>query len=168
MGPAHFISTLLYVFNSQDEILLLQRALQPNRGLWSPCGGKVSTAQGESPHACAVREAREEMGLEITPADLHLTGLVAERGAADAAHWLMFLFEIKPRLEQAPPPHREGIFRFFPRNALDTLAVPPTDSEKIWPLFWAHRGGFFAASCDASSPARGRRWSVEESIISHA
>ena len=49
------ISTLLYCFNRRDEVLLLERRKEPNRGLWSPCGGKLKTAIGESPYACACR-----------------------------------------------------------------------------------------------------------------
>ena len=59
------IATLLYCFNEQGEVLLLERAQEPNLGLWSPCGGKLHTAFGESPYACACREAQEELGLAI-------------------------------------------------------------------------------------------------------
>ena len=70
------IATLLYCFNERDEILLLERAQEPNLGLWSPCGGKLHTDTGESPYACACREAGEELGLTFRPSDLHLTGIV--------------------------------------------------------------------------------------------
>src|SRR5271157_5971839 len=86
------IATLLYVFNERDEILLLERAQEPNRGLWSPCGGKLKMDLGESPYACASREAQEEIRLELAPADLHLAGLVSEHGYQGRTHWLMFLF----------------------------------------------------------------------------
>ena len=66
------VATLLYCFNDRDEILLMERAQQPNLGLWSPCGGKLHTQDGESPHECACREAWEEMGVKITAADLHV------------------------------------------------------------------------------------------------
>ena len=156
------VATLLYCFNERDEVLLLERAQEPNRGRWSPCGGKLHMNEGESPHACACREAQEEMGLRIEPRDLHLTGLVSERGYAGQAHWLMFLFEVKPRLQECPPPHREGLFQFFAREQITTLHVPDTDRETIWPLFWQHRGGFFAAHCDCSSGSN-YDWRVEES-----
>ena len=74
------IATLLYCFNEQEEVLLMERAKEPNRGLWSPCGGKLHTDIGESPYACAGREAEEELGLAIRDTDLHLTGLVSEHG----------------------------------------------------------------------------------------
>src|SRR5450830_1759463 len=37
------IATLLYCFNERYEILLLERAQQPNLVFWSPCGGKLKT-----------------------------------------------------------------------------------------------------------------------------
>jgi 8-oxo-dGTP diphosphatase len=159
--PYH-ITTLLYCFNERDEVLLLHRAHEPNRGLWSPCGGKLDIASGESPYACACREAREELGLTLQPSDLHLTAIVSEHGYAGQAHWLMFLFEVKPKLKAVPPDHREGTFAFFPAGQLARLPLPRTDADQIWPLFWKHRGGFFAAHCRC--PGDGTyEWSIEES-----
>ena len=155
------IATLLYCFNAADEVLLLHRAQEPNRGLWSPPGGKLKTDLGESPHACACREACEEIDLDIAPADLHLTGLVSEHGYEGQAHWLMFLFEVKQRLTATPPPLDEGRFQFFPRATLDSLALPQTDREQIWPHFWRHRGGFFAAHCHCHADGR-NTWTIEQ------
>jgi tRNA(Arg) A34 adenosine deaminase TadA/ADP-ribose pyrophosphatase YjhB (NUDIX family) len=162
MALPHRISTLLYAFDEQGRVLLLERAKEPNRGQWSPFGGKLKIATGESPWTCACREAAEETGLQLTPADLHLTGIVSEHGYQGQAHWLMFLFEVKPRLRSLPPPHREGKFGFFAPAAIATLPVPPTDREMIWPLFWRHRGGFFAAHCRAH-PDGHNIWTLEAS-----
>jgi 8-oxo-dGTP diphosphatase len=155
------IATLLYCFSKQDEVLLLERQQEPNFGFWSPCGGKLDTGSGESPYACACREAAEEMALPLQPKDLHLTGMVSEHGYLGQAHWLMFLFEVKVRLMQAPRPHREGRFQFFAQNELSQLKLPQTDREMIWPLFWQNRGGFFAAHC-RTFPDGHNEWSVEE------
>lgn len=162
MNLPHKISTLLYCFNAAGEVLLQRRAQEPNRGLWSPPGGKLKTEFGESPYACACREAREEMALALSPDQLHLTGLVSEHGYQGNAHWLMFLFEVRPRLVAAPPPHREGEFTFFPRAQLEALELPATDREQIWPLFWRHRGGFFAAHCRCHAGGN-NVWIEEES-----
>src|ERR1051325_744152 len=118
MGLPYKISTLLYCFNGADDVLLLHRRQEPNKGLWSPCGGKLHTDEGESPYACACREAQEELGLILSPRDLHLTGIVSEYGFQGQSHWLMFLFEVKPKLNKLPPEHREGRFEFFPRHAI--------------------------------------------------
>ena len=124
MSLPYKIATLLYCFNECDEILLLERAQEPNRGLWSPCGGKLKMDIGESPYACACREAHEEIGLEIAPSDLHLTGLVSEHGYEGQTHWLMFLFEVKKKLTALPPPHEEGRFQFFRRERLMRFSRP--------------------------------------------
>jgi 8-oxo-dGTP diphosphatase len=161
MALPYRISTLLYCFNERDEVLLLERAQEPNLGLWSPPGGKLHTHDGESPYACACREAHEELGVVLTPSDLHLAGLISEHGYAGQAHWLMFLFEVRPCLTALPPPIREGRFAFVPRAELDALNLPSTDREQIWPLFWKHRGVFFAAHCHCHTDGR-NDWTVEE------
>jgi 8-oxo-dGTP diphosphatase len=158
------VATLLYCFNERDDVLLLERAQEPNRGFWSPCGGKLKMDIGESPYTCAGREAEEELGIKVRTVDLHLTGLVSEHGYQGQTHWLMFLFEMKVRLKTLPPVHAEGRFQFFTREALANLKIPKTDSEQIWPWFWQHRGGFFAAHCHCH-PDGHNGWTLEESII---
>jgi tRNA(Arg) A34 adenosine deaminase TadA/ADP-ribose pyrophosphatase YjhB (NUDIX family) len=160
MALPYKISTLLYCFDDRGRVLLLERAKEPNLGQWSPCGGKLQTSTGESPWACACREASEETGLALQPADLHLTGIVSEHGYEGAAHWLMFLFEVKPRLRELPPPIREGRFAFFAPEDIAALNLPQTDREMIWPLFWRHRGGFFAAHCH-TRPDGHNAWTLE-------
>lgn len=158
------IATLLYAFDAADRVLLLRRRREPNAGLWSPPGGKLETQTGESPHACAAREAREELGLIVTERDLRMVGMVSERAYQASAHWLIFLFELTPRMECAPPDIEEGSFAFFSRAAMKTLAMPRTDRERIWPLFWDHRHGFFAAHCDSEAEeGGGDRWLLLES-----
>ena len=155
------IATLLYVFNERDEILLLERAQEPNCGFWSPGGGKLKMNLGESPYACACREAHEEIGLELAPSDLHLAGLISEHGYQGQTHWLMFLFEVKVKLKALPPPMSEGRFEFFPREKISSLKIPQTDREQIWPWFWQFRGGFFAAHCHCHADGR-NNWTLEE------
>ncbi len=51
------------MLDEQRRLLVVLRANEPSRGLWSIPGGRVE--RGESLPAAAVREAREETGLEI-------------------------------------------------------------------------------------------------------
>ena len=46
------------------EILLVKRAIDPKKGFWDVPGGFVD--QGETFEECTVREAKEELGAEIT------------------------------------------------------------------------------------------------------
>ena len=163
MALPYKIATLLYCFNDRDEALLLERVREPNLGLWSPCGGKLHTEDGESPYACACREAREELCLNLQPSDLHLAGIVSEHGYQGQSHWLMFLFEVKTKLKSLPAPCQEGRFQFFSKDALVQTKIPQTDREKIWPWFWQHRGGFFAAHCHCHPDGK-NDWTLEESI----
>jgi ADP-ribose pyrophosphatase YjhB (NUDIX family) len=55
--------------DQNNEILLMRRGFQPNRGKWSMPGGFVDL--GESVEEAAIRETQEEMNLEI-----ELQGLV--------------------------------------------------------------------------------------------
>lgn len=158
---SYHISTLLYCFNEGGEALLLKREREPNRGLWSPCGGKLQMNIGESPYACACREAQEEMGLALAPQDLRLAGIVSEHGYEGQAHWLMFLFEVNPRLRELPPPCAEGSFAFFPAAEIASLPIPQSDRDQIWPLFWRRRGGFFAAHCRCQTDGT-QQWTIEE------
>ena len=65
---------------------------EPNKNCWSPIGGKLEMRLGESPFECAIRETREEIGLEISEGDLHLFSMISEKAYEGSCHWLMFLF----------------------------------------------------------------------------
>src|SRR5437660_878694 len=127
MALPYQVATLLYCFNEQDDVLLLERTQDPNLGLWSPCGGKLHQQEGESPYSCACREAQEELGIALAPSDLHLTGIVSEHSYEGRGHWLIFLFEVTRRLTELPPAHREGRFQFFPQETLSSIKIPQTD-----------------------------------------
>ena len=79
----------------------------------------------------------------------------------------MFLFEVKRRLKVLPAPMDEGWFQFFAPSEIAALRIPQTDREQIWPWFWQHRGGFFAAHCHCHPDGR-NDWTLEESVIGHA
>ena len=148
MQSANFkISTLLYCFNASDEVLLMKRNRPPNQGLWSPPGGKLHQHLGESPHQCAAREANEELGIKTVSSDFHLSGIVSEKGYEGENHWMMFLFEYTQKLLRVPLQHPEGNFEFFSQSQIEKLEIPTTDRTFIWPLFFEHRKGFFAADC---------------------
>lgn len=148
------IAVLVFVENSRGEHLLLLRNKAPNRGSWSPLGGKLETAIGESPFECAAREAHEEAGIPLNTSDLHLFAMIAERAYEGQSHWLLFLFRSRRRHDAVPPDIAEGRFAFFSREAIDGLPIPETDRTILWPLFDRHRDGFVAlrADCDPAGP----------------
>ncbi len=160
-ASAYTIAVLCYVFDTQGRLLLLHRRKPPNRDLYSPIGGKLEQHLGESPSQCAAREILEESGLTVRTDELHLTGVVSERGFGDG-HWLMFLYELNRPVELEPAEFDEGRLEWVTREQLDTLDLPQTDRSVIWPQFWAHRGGFFMAHLECDGP-RVVSWTLERS-----
>jgi 8-oxo-dGTP diphosphatase len=55
-------------YDNTGRLLLVQRANEPGRGLWSLPGGRVEP--GEDDAAALVREMAEETGLVVQPGDL--------------------------------------------------------------------------------------------------
>ena len=155
------IAVLAYLFDDHGRVLLLHRKKQPNLDLYSPIGGKLEQDVGESPTACAIREIAEEVGLTVTADQLHLTGIVSERGYEGQCHWLMYLYELTDRMHVEPGEMDEGRLEWHDRADLDTLPIPATDRQVIWPQFWAHRGGFFMAHIDCDGPEF--QWRLEQS-----
>ena len=154
------IAVLCYLFDPDGRTLLLHRVRPPNQHLYSPVGGKLDVVAGESPTACAVREIGEETGISAAPHQLHLTGIVSETGYLDQAHWLMFLYELLTPVTGPLAACAEGELGWFEPAAIDRLPIPQTDAQVIWPLFWSHRGSFFAVHIDC----RGGKiqWRVEQ------
>jgi 8-oxo-dGTP diphosphatase len=158
---AYKIAVLVFLENAAGEHLLLLRAKAPNLGAWSPIGGKLETAIGESPFECAVRETHEETGHVVTTADLHLFAMIAEKAYEGQSHWLMFLFRCKKPIATLPLDISEGKFGFFSRAQIDTIALPETDRTALWPIYDRYRDSFVALKADCA-PDQPIRVEIEE------
>lgn len=157
------ISVLVFLRHEDGRLLLIQRRKAPNFGCWSPIGGKLEMALGESPFECAAREVDEEVRLKITTEDLRLFGYVSEKGYEGNGHWLMFLFDCKKNITALPPEIDEGRFAFFSREEINDLAIPPTDHQLVWPYYDSHRERFIALRADCH-PNRDLEIVVEQSM----
>lgn len=156
----HQLAVLCYLYDAAGRVLMLHRRKPPNRELYSPIGGKVETARGESPTACAIREIHEEAGLRLPVDRLRLAGLVSENAYLGETHWLMFLYEVVGPVAVEAVEFDEGRLEWHTPEAVTALPQPETDQHVIWPLYHAHRGGFFAAHIDCSGPLM--RYRVEQ------
>ena len=153
---SHKLAVLVFLENAAGEHLLIQRAKMPNRGNWSPIGGKVETSIGESPFECAARETEEEAAFKITTADLHLFGMIAEKAYEGQSHWLLFLFRCRKQIAHLPPEIDEGKFGYFSREALNALSLPETDRTALWPIYDKYRDRFVSlrADCRPDQPLK--------------
>lgn len=72
------IAVDLVLFNEYSEVLAIRRRDEPFAGAWALPGGCLNT--GEDLLTAAVREAREETGLDLTGVDLTQSGVYATPG----------------------------------------------------------------------------------------
>lgn len=144
------ISTLIYLRNTEGDLLLMKRNKHPNYQMWSSIGGKLEMGIGESPFETAIREVKEEIGFDIENKDLHLFSIIAEKNYEDKCHWLMFLFDCSKRLLKLPPDMREGSFAFHKPETVYDLKIPETDRTILWPVWFEKRHGFTMLKADCS------------------
>ena len=160
------IAVLCYLYDDAGRVLLLHRAQNPNKGMYSPIGGKLKIDSGEGPHDCALREIKEETGLSIDREALRLTGIVSECAYQHEAHWLIFLFEVTTPVDPDAlqwADFDEGTLEWKRIDEVAQLAIPRTDREVMWPLVQSHRAGFFVVHIDWSADDE-ITWTVHESV----
>jgi len=157
------VAVLCYLYDKDDRLLLLFRSKEPNAGAYSPIGGKLEAAIGESPHACAIREIQEESTVVVKPNELRLSGMIAETAYEGDTHWMIFLFEVTRPIDPDEIEEMdidEGKLEWVPVEEVESLGIPQTDREIIWPLVKQHRGGFFAVHIDCSTTPF--KWTIQE------
>jgi 8-oxo-dGTP diphosphatase len=121
--PPLKLATLVYALRD-EQVLLLRRATEPNRGLWVAPGGKLD--HGESPAECAVREMREETGLVIERPVLR--AVMTETSPRADYQWLTFIFVAWDFDGTFTPAPGIGEFRWVPVDEVTKLPIPPADA----------------------------------------
>ncbi len=157
------ISVLIFVRNQDGKLLLIKRKKEPNKDTWSPIGGKLEMSLGESPFECAIRETKEEIGLDLVEQDLHLFSMISEKAYEGSTNWLMFLFDCKKPIQALPPEIDEGRFKFFSRDEINSIKIPETDKTFIW-KFWDEARDKFSAIRADCTPQKELRAILEEQI----
>ncbi|MCZ7572288.1 MAG: 8-oxo-dGTP diphosphatase [Ardenticatenaceae bacterium] len=141
------LGTLVYALRD-GQILMLYRHKEPNLGLWVAPGGK--TEPHESPFECALRELREETGLEAQT--LVFRGLVTEVSPREHWQWLLHIFVAPDPLGDAVGDEREGRLRWWPIETVPGLPIPQADAI------------FFPAIIDLSQPFYAARMQYDDEL----
>ncbi len=157
------IAVLCYLYDKDNQLLLIHRNKEPNNGCYSPIGGKLEAARGESPHTCAIREIEEEAGVVVDASEIRLFGMLSESAYEGETHWLLFAFEVTRHVDPSEVEQMdmdEGVLEWVHVDEVEHKNIPRTDREIIWDLVRQHRGGFFSVDIDCSSDEL--KWQVNE------
>ena len=104
------------VIRRSGDVLLLRRKNVHGDGTWSTPGGHLEA--GESPGACAVRETREETGIEVR--NVRFLGVTNDVFEAEARHYVTLWMEAEYHSGTARvlADHEMSEVRWFPSGAL--------------------------------------------------
>lgn len=115
------VTTLVYAVRDRHVLMMLRRK-EPNLGQWTAPGGKIEL--DESPAECAVRELREETGLEAGRPTLKV--IVTETSPIADWQWLMFVYLVQD-FEGELQPCEEGELAWIPVEKVPELSIPQAD-----------------------------------------
>jgi 8-oxo-dGTP diphosphatase len=133
------LATLCYI-RKDHKTLMVHRIKKENdmhAGKWNGLGGKLEP--GETPEDCAIREIREESGLEAK--HMVLKGLLTFPLFAKNEDWYAFVFvvdQVEGELTDSP----EGVLAWVEDDRL--LELNLWEGDHIF-LPWLEREGFFSA-----------------------
>lgn len=107
----------------RDGLVLVKRKVEPKVGMWAMPAGYLET--GEGPEAAAVREAKEEAGIDIE-IERHLVNL-----PLPAVNQVLMVFLAKP-IDQTPMPGSDAEkAEVFPLDALPADIAFPLHKKVI-------------------------------------
>lgn len=134
------LATLCYL-RKNNQTLMLHRVKKENdmhKGKWNGLGGKLES--GESPEECAVREVKEESGLDVR--NPRLKGVLTFPAFSKNEDWYVFLFVIHDFAGALIEDSAEGNLEWIDDDKLFDL--PLWEGDKIF-LKWLHQDSFFSA-----------------------
>jgi 8-oxo-dGTP diphosphatase len=112
----------VYILNEKDELLLLQRKGSHGQGDWCPPGGHLE--YGESFSDCAVRETKEEVGINIV--DISLIGLTNDLFPNKHYITIAVSASLKTGIPQIMEPEKISKIDWFPLKNLPKPLFLPT------------------------------------------
>lgn len=109
------------VLKNGDHFLLLKRAKEPNKGLYTPLGGKLDPF--ETPLNAAIRETWEESGIKVN--NMEFRGILTETSPVDY-NWISYVYlaEIE---KQVTTESDEGSLEWMHMDDLLKIPTPKTD-----------------------------------------
>lgn len=132
------VATLCYV-RRPGQTLMIHRVKKENdmhQGKWNGLGGKLEP--GETPEECAVREIREESGLQVT--NLVFKGMITFPAFAEEEDWYTFIF-VADQFDGELVESDEGYLKWVDDEILSELEL--WEGDRVF-LPWLNQPGFFS------------------------
>jgi 8-oxo-dGTP diphosphatase len=117
----HKQPAVLVILKSNNQFLLLKRKKSPNKGKYTPVGGKLDPY--ESPYKAAIRETYEETGIEVSY--MIFCGTMVE-SSPSKYNWICFVY-LSEIDYIASPKCNEGKLEWIPATHLSKIPTPTTD-----------------------------------------
>lgn len=132
------LATLVYLKRDGKTLMIhrVKKQADIHQGKWNGLGGKLEP--GESPEACAVREVREESGLDIR--SLRYGGLLVFAGFK-GEDWYVWVYTSEA-FDGELIDSDEGRLQWIPDAELRALPLWPSD---LLFLDWLEAGKVFSA-----------------------
>jgi 8-oxo-dGTP diphosphatase len=118
----------LYIFNEKNQVLLGLRKSTHATGTWCPPGGHMEF--GETNEQTAVREAKEETGLQIETKDISFAGVTNDFFKESNKHYITLhmschKFSGTPRVME---PDKCAEWRWFDMDKLPSPLMLPNEN----------------------------------------
>lgn len=111
----------LCVLKHENQFLLLLRNKEPNRGTYTPVGGKIDPH--ETPLQAAIRETFEETGIEVNT--MKLCGILTETSPVKY-NWIGYVYVAE--IDFIEPPYcNEGTLKWVDFDEVLKVPTPKTD-----------------------------------------
>lgn len=114
-------TAVLCVLKNEHKFLLLKRLKEPNKDRYTPVGGKLDPY--EEPYEAAIRETREETGIEVP--QMRYCGVLVET-SPNAYNWTSFVYLADIDFI-IPPQCNEGSLEWVDFENVLNLPTPETD-----------------------------------------
>lgn len=102
------------IIKEEDRILLVKRAIEPCKGLWSLPGGFIE--YNETVEASLIREVEEETGLKVKP--IKIVGVYSDPLRSPVKHVITISYECNIVGGKLRPSSENSEIKFFPINNL--------------------------------------------------
>ena len=116
----------IFVFNPRGEMLIQKRSATKDTDPhhWTiSVGGHMR--YGDTPVEAAMREAREEIGLDAKPERLRLLGETLIRGSRESEYWYGYRYDMETLPDLTPHPEEVAEIKFVSLSELGALIGNP-------------------------------------------